>query len=413
METASTSFTNPQIPQFNGKNYDYWAITMKALFSSQDIWDLVENGFQEPTDEATYNALSQQEKDVLRGNKKKDSKALFYIFQAVHESIFPRVAAATKSNQAWDILQTAYQGMAKVKTSKLQMLRRYFETLFMKESTNIDSFLTHVSGLVTQIKSHGETLEERGIVEKVLRSLPTRFEAIVVAIEETKDLSLFLVDEPNASLISHEHRLNRAANSSLEHAFKTQVSFGQGQGRGRSYVKRRGISPHRGGRSNPSSSNGRGNNQNPRQGPSQNQAQGQREHGIHKKFTIRYTPQQNGVGEKKNRTLLETARSMLKAKHLPNDYWAKVVACAAYILNRCPTKSIQNIVLEEAWSGRKHSVTHMRVFGCVASAHVPDELRKKLDNKGEKCIFVGYSDESKAYKLYNPLTKKVIISKDV
>ena len=71
------------------------------------------------------------------------------------------------------------------------------------------------------------------------------------------------------------------------------------------------------------------------------------------------------------------------------------------------------MVPKEAWSGRKHSVTHMRVFGCVAYAHVLDELRKKLDRKGEKCIFFGYSDESKAYKLYTPLTKKVIISRDL
>ena len=55
----------------------------------------------------------------------------------------------------------------------------------------------------------------------------------------------------------------------------------------------------------------------------------------------------------------------------------------------------------------------MIIFGCVTYTHVPDELRKKLDIKGEKCIFVGYSDESKAYKLYNPSTKKVIISRDV
>ena len=55
----------------------------------------------------------------------------------------------------------------------------------------------------------------------------------------------------------------------------------------------------------------------------------------------------------------------------------------------------------------------MRVFGCVAYAHVPDELRDKLDRKGEKCIFVVHSDESKAYKIYNPSTKKVIINKDV
>ena len=82
----------------------------------------------------------------------------------------------------------------------------------MKESKNVESFFTHVIGLVTQIRSHGQTLEERRIVEKVLRSLPLRFDAIVVAIEETKDLSQFLVNELHASLISHELKLNRETN---------------------------------------------------------------------------------------------------------------------------------------------------------------------------------------------------------
>ena len=100
----------------------------------------------------------------------------------------------------------------------------------MKESNNINSLFTHVIWLVTQIRSHGETLEERRIVENVLRSLPSRFDAIVVAIEETKDLLQFSVDELPTSLMSHEHRLNRATNSSLEHAFKTQMYFGQGRG---------------------------------------------------------------------------------------------------------------------------------------------------------------------------------------
>ena len=83
--------------------------------------------------------------DLLRDNKK-DSKALFYIFQAVHESIFPRVAVATKSKKPWDTLETSYQGMEKVKTTKLQMLRRDFGTLCMKEYDNIDSFFTQVKG---------------------------------------------------------------------------------------------------------------------------------------------------------------------------------------------------------------------------------------------------------------------------
>ena len=93
---------------------------------------------------------------------------------------------------------------------------------------------------------------------------------------------------------------------------------------------------------------------------------------------------------------MDMVRSMLKAKHLPNEYWAKAANCATYILNRCPTKDIMNKVSEEAWSGKKQFVTHMKVFGCVAYAHVPDKLSKKLDNKGEKCIFVGENDESKA-----------------
>eukprot|EP00253_Pinus_taeda_P019235 PITA_19235 len=127
---------------------------MKALFSSQDIWDLVENGVQEPAVATTYNALSQAKRDLLRDNRKNDSKAPFYIFQAVHESIFLRVVAATKSKKAWDTLQIAYQGMAKVKTTKLQMLRRDIETLCMKEYENVDSFFTHVIGLVIQTSSH-------------------------------------------------------------------------------------------------------------------------------------------------------------------------------------------------------------------------------------------------------------------
>lgn len=67
----------------------------------------------------------------------------------------------------------------------------------------------------------------------------------------------------------------------------------------------------------------------------------------------------------------------------------------------------------EAWGGVKPNVTNLRVFWSVAYTHVPKEIRKKIDDRSEKCIFVGYSDASKAYKLYNPKTKKTIVSRDV
>ncbi|XP_074378306.1 uncharacterized protein LOC141719820 [Apium graveolens] len=107
------------------------------------------------------------------------------------------------------------------------------------------------------------------------------------------------------------------------------------------------------------------------------------------------------------------ARSMVKAKHLPRTFWAEAVQCAVYLLNSCPTKSVRNKTRNEACSGSKPSVRNLRIFRCIAYAHIPDQKRKKLDDKGEKCIFTGYDKRSKAYRLYNPLTKKLIISRDV
>eukprot|EP00253_Pinus_taeda_P031648 PITA_31648 len=162
--------------------------------------------------------------------------------------------------------------MEKVKTTKLQSMRRDFENLCMKESDNIESFFTHVIGLVTQRRTHGEILEEGRIVEKLMRILPSKFDVIVTTIEETKDLSNFSVDELRASLITHEQRLSRNENSSLEQAFKIQMSFGRGRGQGRGKKRGRGRRKNRGGRNSPANAQGRGNN------PNQNQGQGSSQH---------------------------------------------------------------------------------------------------------------------------------------
>jgi hypothetical protein len=82
-------------------------------------------------------------------------------------------------------------------------------------------------------------------------------------------------------------------------------------------------------------------------------------------------------------------------------------------MNICPTKSVKNKVPQEAWTSMKHNVAHLNFFGCVAYTHVPDELRKKLDNKGHKCVFVGYYEDTKSYKLCDLIARKVKISRDV
>jgi Domain of unknown function (DUF4219) len=120
-----------------------------------------------------------------------------------------------------------------------------------------------------------------------------------------------------------------------------------------------------------------------------------------------------GVVERKNWTMLDMVRSMLKSKNMPKEFWAEAVRCAVYLQNRCPTVSLENITPQEAWCGVKPSVAHLKVFGSVAYAHVPDPNRTKLDDKSKKLIFIGYDEKSKVYNLYDPLTKKVHVSCDV
>ncbi|KAH9671981.1 hypothetical protein KPL70_017541 [Citrus sinensis] len=134
--------------------------------------------------------------------------------------------------------------------------------------------------------------------------------------------------------------------------------------------------------------------------------------GIRRPLTVPRSPQQNGVAERKNRTILDMARSMLKSKRLPKEFWAEAVACAIYLSNRSPTRSVWGKTPQEAWSGRKPGITHLRVFGSIAHVHVPDESRAKLDDKSEQFIFIGYDNNSKGYKLYNPNNGKIVISRD-
>ena len=79
-----------------------------------------------------------------------------------------------------------------------------------------------------------------------------------------------------------------------------------------------------------------------------------------------------------------------------------------YLINRSPSSAFEDKTPQEVWTGKKPSLSHLRVFGCDAYVHVPKEKQTKLDSKSEKCIFIGYKDGLKGYKLWNPVTKKVV-----
>ncbi|KAJ3693375.1 hypothetical protein LUZ60_008855 [Juncus effusus] len=137
------------------------------------------------------------------------------------------------------------------------------------------------------------------------------------------------------------------------------------------------------------------------------------EHGIKRFLTAPYSPQQNGVAERKNRTILEMVRSMLKGKDMPKEFWAEAVQCAVYVQNRCPHAMLGEKTPQETWSGQKPTVSHFKVFGSVAYAHIPDQRRTKLDDKNKKFVFIGYDEKTKVYKLIDPIERKVMVRRDV
>src|ERR1700722_13873805 len=86
---------------------------------------------------------------------------------------------------------------------------------------------------------------------------------------------------------------------------------------------------------------------------------------------------------------------------------------ASYLVNRLPSLVLDDKTPQEVWTGKNPSLSHLRAFGCDAYVHVAKEKRTKLDSKSEKCIFIGYKDGLKGYKLWNLVTRKVVYSRDV
>ncbi|KAC9449885.1 hypothetical protein E3N88_45811 [Mikania micrantha] len=709
----------PPLPIFKGEGYEFWSIRMRTILMSQDLWEFISNGYNDEDNDRTR----------LREHKRRDARALSLIQQAVHDDIFSRIASAVTSKQAWSLLETEYQGDSKVKTIRLQGLRREFETLQMKENEMVADYLSRVMKNVTQKRTYGEPIKDQTVIEKVLRSLLPRWDHVVAAIEESKDLTVMTFDQLMGSLQAHEGRVNRGVELSGgagdEQAFQVAsnpINYrnddrmrmrgrgsvrSRGRGRGRSFGRGRiqcyncnqfghikadcwnepqaqaavqdeeddeeyrlfmaigceknceqdvwfldsGCSNHMtpkrdiftcmyntpkhhvklgNGKSIQVENKGKikleveagkyrvlddvqfapelgynllsvgqlmkagyrlsfdedkctithkqtgdimsviwrsSNNlfpldvSRPRSrlnskaltvtsenesllwhlrfghlhekglkmlsqqemvhglpsikqwptcegcmlgkqtrkpfpkdawrasqllqlvhadlcGPMQVKSLGGssyfflltddysrmswvfflsqkseafdkfkvfkarvemesgkkivnlrtdrggefcskdftkfcNECGVQRSLTAPYTPEQNGVAERKNRTVKEMMRSMIHAKGLSEMFWGEAVATAVYILNRSPTKAVEGKTPYEVWTGRKPSVRHFKIFGSVGYYVKPRSQRRALDSKSEKCVFMGYCSQSKAYRLFDIDTQKIIISRDV
>ncbi|CAL5382711.1 unnamed protein product [Camellia sinensis] len=214
-------------PIFEGENYHFWSTQMRTFFISKDLWDLVENSYESPQSQEEYSAWSEARKEKLKEHKMKDAKALYYIQQAITITIAPRIMAATKSKEAWEILKNEFQGWEKAIVAKRQTLWREFDNLMMEEGESIEIFFARVFTVINQLKGCGGIIRDKRAVEKVLRSLPVKYDRVVAGIKESTNLSTLTLHKLMGSLQVDEERVNRFSDQLLEQSFQTKMNMSE------------------------------------------------------------------------------------------------------------------------------------------------------------------------------------------
>jgi hypothetical protein len=137
------------------------------------------------------------------------------------------------------------------------------------------------------------------------------------------------------------------------------------------------------------------------------------EHGIKRKFSVARTPQQNGVVERKNKTVQEMARTMLMDSKLTNVFWVQAVHTTVHIQNRGMLRNNSDKTPYELWKGRPTNVKHFRVFRSKCYIKREDGRIGKFDSRVDKGILVGYSRKRKAYKCFNLRLNRIVESINV
>ncbi|XP_028070425.1 uncharacterized protein LOC114272906 [Camellia sinensis] len=169
------NYVQPAIPRFDG-HYDHWSMLMENFLRSKEYWTLVATGIVEP---------------------------------AIDRTILETILQKETSKQIWDSLKKKYQGTSKVKRSQLQALRREFETFQMKSGESVSDYFSRTMTITNKMRIHGDPMQDVTIVEKILRSLTTKFDYIVCSIEESKDIDELSVDELQSSLQVHKQKLHQ------------------------------------------------------------------------------------------------------------------------------------------------------------------------------------------------------------
>ena len=202
-------------PHFDGNNYAYWKVRVKAFLKSIDerVYNSIEYGWQKLTTPVSEWQTSQ--KEVVTFN----SKVMTAIFNVVSMEEFKRISNVEVAHTVWNILQTVQEGTKAVKINKLQQLTTRFESIKMFDDESFDEFYAKLNDIVNSAYNLGKIYDQPKIIRKILKSLTENFRPKVTTITESKDMDSIPVNELVGSLQSYELDLPKT-NKSKSMAFK-------------------------------------------------------------------------------------------------------------------------------------------------------------------------------------------------
>ncbi|GKV03282.1 hypothetical protein SLEP1_g15614 [Rubroshorea leprosula] len=421
---ASPILNQLAIPHFDG-HYDHWNMLMETFLRSKDYWTVVESGIAKP------------------------------------------IAGITK--QIWDSMKKKYQGSARTKRQQLQALHSEFEILQMTEGESVTDYFSRTMAIVNKLRIVGDMTQDIVVVEKMLQSMTPKFNYIVCSIKESHDIDALTIDDLQSSLLVHKRKLNRQEQNeqALKATIGTSSSFsdrsnrGRGRGRAREETNRNlwyldtGCSNHMCGDKAAFSA-------------LDESFRDKVKFGDNSKTNLLSIGQlqekgyeiiiKNGVCRIQDSKLGLIAQVKMTANRMfPLHLNCASQSCfsaktneVAWLWHSCyghlsfgglkqlhqknmvtgmPVFESPSNVCEECVVSKQHcdpfpkgrstrarsllEIVHSDICRPINPISNGDEKRKKLDDKGGKSIFLGVSNHSKAYKLYNPNTKKIIISRDV
>jgi len=181
---SETSFLTP--PVFNGENYQAWAIRMTVHLEALDLWEAVEEDYEVTPlgDNPTVNQMKHHKE-----NKTRKVKAKASLFSAVSPSTLTRIMQMKSVAEIWEYLKKEYQGNERVQNMQVMNLIREFEMKRMKESETIKDYADQLLDLANKVRLFGKDFADERIVQKILVTLPEKYEAIISSSENSKDLS--------------------------------------------------------------------------------------------------------------------------------------------------------------------------------------------------------------------------------